>query len=133
MNSLNRKKVRKFSLTGVKINNKKLNFGFYGLVSLDTGRIDSAVIKSIVNIVNRKIKLNKDGKFWFYLNNSIPVTQIPIGTRMGKGKGNIIKHVAFVRKGQIICELTLSSKEDAILILKIIASKLPTKARIVIY
>jgi large subunit ribosomal protein L16 len=133
MNSLNRKKVRKFRLKGVKINNKKLNFGFYGLVSLDTGRIDSAVIKSIVNIVNRKIKLNKDGKFWFYLNNSIPVTQIPIGTRMGKGKGNIIKHVAFVRKGQIICELTLSSKEDAILILKIIASKLPTKARIVIY
>jgi large subunit ribosomal protein L16 len=133
MNSLNRKKLRKFRLKGVKINNKKLYFGFYGLVSLDTGRIDSLIIKSIISVVNRKIKLNKNGKFWFYLNNSIPVTQIPIGTRMGKGKGNIIKHVAFARKGQIICELTLSSKEEAIHILKIISSKLPIKARIVTY
>jgi large subunit ribosomal protein L16 len=133
MNSLNRKKLRKFRLKGVKINNKKLYFGFYGLVSLNTGRIDSAIIKSIISIVNRKIKLNKNGKFWFHLNKSIPVTQIPIGTRMGKGKGNITKHVAFVRKGQIICELTLSSKEDAIHILKIISSKLPIKARIVTY
>jgi large subunit ribosomal protein L16 len=133
MNFLNRKKLRKFRLKGVKINNKKLYFGFYGLVSLDTGRIDSAIIKSIISIVKRKIKLNKDGKFWFYLNNSIPVTQIPIGTRMGKGKGNIAKHVSFVRKGQIICELTLLSKKDAINILKIISSKLPLKSRIINY
>ena len=133
MNFLNRKKLRKFRLKGVKINNKKLYFGFYGLVSLDTGRIDSAIIKSIISIVKRKIKLNKDGKFWLYLNNSIPVTQIPIGTRMGKGKGNIAKHVSFVRKGQIICELTLLSKKDAINILKIISSKLPLKSRIINY
>ena len=133
MNFLNRKKLRKFRLKGVKINNKKLYFGFYGLVSLDTGRIDSAIIKSIISIVKRKIKLNKDGKFWFYLNNSIPVTQIPIGTRMGKGKGNITRHVSFVRKGQIICELTLLSKKDAINILKIISSKLPLKVRIINY
>ena len=31
MNFLNRKKLRKFRLKGVKINNKKLYFGFYGL------------------------------------------------------------------------------------------------------
>lgn len=133
MNFLNRKKLRKFRLKGVKINNKKLYFGFYGLVSLDTGRIDSAIIKSIISIVKRKIKLNNDGKFWFYLNNSIPVTQIPIGTRMGKGKGNFFKHVAFVRKGQILCELSVSDRTTAFSILKKAASKLPVKARIVTY
>ena len=132
MNFSNKKKLRKFKLKGVKVNNKKLYFGFYGLVSLETGRLDSKISESIISIVKRKIKL-KNGKFWFYLNHSIPVTQIPIGTRMGKGKGNFAKQVAFVRKGQIICELTTVYKKDAVDILKIVSSKLPFKARIVFY
>ena len=94
--------------------------------------MDSKISESIISIVKRKIKL-KNGKFWFYLNHSIPVTQIPIGTRMGKGKGNFTKQVAFVRKGQIICELTTVYKKDAVDILKIVSSKLPFKARIVFY
>jgi large subunit ribosomal protein L16 len=132
MNSFSDKKLRKFRLKGTKVNNKRLYFGFYGLISLETGRIDSKVFKSLIDIVKRKIK-SEGGKFWFYLNHTIPVTQIPIGTRMGKGKGNIAKQVAFVRKGQIICELSLDSKENALNILKIAASKLPVKSKIVIY
>jgi len=97
MNSLHHKKLRKFKLKGYKIHNKKLYFGFYGLKSLETGRIESKVFKSLIDIVKRKVKLHK-GKFWFSLNQSIPVTQTPIGTRMGKGKGNISHHVAFVKK-----------------------------------
>ena len=73
------------------------------------------------------------GKFWFSLNQSIPVTQTPIGTRMGKGKGNISHHVAFVKKGQILCELSLSDKSIAFEILTIAASKLPVKCKIVVY
>jgi len=132
MNTLYNKKLRKFKLKGVKIHNKKLYFGFYGLKSLETGRIDSNVFKSLIDIVKRKVKLN-GGKFWFSLNQSIPVTQIPIGTRMGKGKGNISKHVAFVKKGQILCELSVLDSEIASKILKIAASKLPVKAKIISY
>jgi ribosomal protein L16 len=132
MNSFKDKKLRKFKLKGIKINNKRLYFGFYGLITLETSRIDSKVFKSLIDIVKRKIK-SKGGKFWFYLNHTIPVTNISIGTRMGKGKGNISKHVSFVRKGQIICELSLDSQENALNILKIAASKLPVKAKIVIY
>jgi large subunit ribosomal protein L16 len=130
--NFSKKKLLKFRLKGIKVNNKKLYCGFYGLVSLETGRIDSKVFKSLIDIVKRKIKW-KGGKFWFYLNNSIDVTQIPIGTRMGKGKGNISKQVAFVRKGQILCELTTGEKKDAIQILQVAASKLPVKVRVVIY
>ena len=132
MNSLHYKKLRKFKLKGYKIHNKKLYFGFYGLKSLETGRIDSKVFKSLIDIVKRKVKLHK-GKFWFSLNQSIPVTQTPIGTRMGKGKGNISHHVAFVKKGQILCELSLSDKSIAFEILTIAASKLPVKCKIVVY
>jgi large subunit ribosomal protein L16 len=132
MNPLNNKKLKKFRLKGIKVNRKKLYFGSYGLISLETDRVDSLVFKSLIDIVKRKIK-SKKGKFWFYLNSSIPVSQIPIGTRMGKGKGNISKHVAFVRKGQTICELNLSNSKDAFSILKIASSKLPIKTKVVVY
>ena len=133
MNSVNNMKLRKFKLKGIKVNNKRLYFGFYGLITLETGRIDSKVFKSLVDIVKRKIKSKGGGKFWFYLNQSIPVTQLSIGTRMGKGKGNISKHVAFVRKGQTVCELNLSNSKDAFNILKIASSKLPIKTKVVVY
>lgn len=132
MNSLNNRKLRKFKLKGIKVNRKKLYFGSYGLISLETSRVDSQVFKSVIDIVKRKIKLKK-GKFWFYLNSSIPVSQIPIGTRMGKGKGNISKHVAFIRKGQTVCELNLSNSKDAFNILRIVSSKLPIKTKVVVY
>lgn len=132
MNPLNNRKLRKFKLKGTKVNRKKLYFGSYGLISLETSRVDSQVFKSLIDIVKRKIK-SKKGKFWFYLNSSIPVSQIPIGTRMGKGKGNISKYVAFVRKGQTVCELNLSNSKDAFDILKTASSKLPIKTKVVVY
>ena len=128
----NNQKLKKFRLKGIKVNSKKLYFGFYGLISLETGRIDNKVVKSLIDIVKRKIKIKK-GKLWFYLNMNIPVTQTSIGTRMGKGKGNIARQVTFVRKGQILCELSLLNKEEAYKILKIASSKLPTKTRIIEY
>jgi ribosomal protein L16 len=132
MSFVNSKKLRKFRLKGIKVNNKKLYFGFYGLIASETGRIDLNMVQSLLLIVKRKIKLKK-GKFWFSLNTSIPVTKISIGTRMGKGKGNIAKYVSFVRKGQIICELSLLDQASAFKILKLVSSKLPIKARIVVY
>jgi len=132
MNYLNNKKLRKFRLKGIKINKKKLNFGFYGLIALETGRIGLPVIKSFTSIIKQKIKIHR-GKMWFYLNNLIPVTQIPIGTRMGKGKGSIARHIAFVRKGQILCEISIYDSELAFDILKIASSKLPVKSKIVTY
>jgi large subunit ribosomal protein L16 len=132
MNPQNNRKLKKFRLKGVKVNRKKLYFGFYGLVSVETGRIDSKVFKSLTDIVKRKVKIKK-GKFWFYLNMTIPVSQSPIGTRMGKGKGNISKYISFVRKGQTVLELNVSNKKDALEILKIASSKLPIKTKIVLY
>jgi large subunit ribosomal protein L16 len=132
MNFVNNKKLRKFRLKGIKINNKKLHFGFYGLISLETGHIDLNMVQSLIMVLKRKIKLKK-GKFWFSLNTSIPVTKLSIGTRMGKGKGSISKYVSFVRKGHIICELSLLDKNSALSILKLVSSKLPLKTRIVVY
>ena len=43
MNFLNNRKLRKFKLKGTKVNRKKLYFGSYGLISLETSRVDSQV------------------------------------------------------------------------------------------
>lgn len=131
----NKKKLRKFRLKGVKIKGKLLYFGYYGLVSLETVRIDPGDIQRFTQIIRRQVKLKggKGSKFWFYYHDSISVTQIPIGTRMGKGKGNIIKQVAFIRKGHILCELSVLKSSIAYDIFKIAASKLPVKCKIVTY
>ena len=49
MNSLNNRKLRKFKLKGTKVNRKKLYFGSYGLISLETSRVDSQVFKSLID------------------------------------------------------------------------------------
>jgi len=51
MNYFNNKKLKKFRLKGIKINRKKLYFGSYGLVSLETSRVSSQVSKSLIDIV----------------------------------------------------------------------------------
>jgi len=132
MDFLFNKKLKKFRLKGIKVSSKKLYFGFYGLKSLETGRINSKVLVSFKNILQRQIKIKK-GKLWVTINDSIPVTKIPIATRMGKGKGNFFQKVAFVRKGQILCEVSLSNPRDALAILKLAAAKMPVKTRIVSY
>lgn len=134
MNDLfnNQRKLKKFRLKGIKINNKILNSGLYGLVSLETGRLETKVIESFIHLLKRRIKLD-GGKLWLMLNASIPVTKVPIGTRMGKGKGSFFKKVCFIKKGSIICEIRVSEKKKAFEILKSAASKLSVKTRVVFY
>jgi large subunit ribosomal protein L16 len=132
MGYMNKKKLKKFRLKGTKVSSKLLYFGSFGLKSLETGRIDSKVLKSFLSVLKRGVKLF-GGKYWLGLNNSIEVTKIPIATRMGKGKGNIDRTVAFIRKGQIFCELSISDEDFAYMLLKSAASKLPIKCRVIKY
>jgi len=129
---MNVKKLKKFSLKGIKVDTKLLYFGYFGLKSVETGRIDSKVLKSFSLVLKRGVKLY-GGNYWLGLNDSIEVTKIPIATRMGKGKGNIDRTVTFIRRGQIFCELSLSDEDFAYKILKSAASKLPIKCRIIKY
>jgi len=125
-------KLRKFKLKGIKINKKKLNFGFYGLKALETGRLDTHVLDSFNQTILRKLK-PKGAKFWSSINPSINVTKTSTSSRMGKGKGSLYKKIAFVRKGQIFCEISFLKKKDALHILKMGSSKLPIKTKLVIY
>jgi large subunit ribosomal protein L16 len=126
-------KLRKFNLKGVKdVKKKRLCFGFYGLQALETGRLSSKQLEAVSQSIRRKLK-PLGGKFWLRLNPSISVTKKPSSVRMGKGKGNIDRYVAFVRKGQILYEISNLKKSVAQGILKLGSSKIPIKTKIVYY
>jgi len=131
-NKIDSIKFRKYNLKGTKTNDKKLCFGFYGLRSLETGRISSKHIETCIMAMRRKLK-PLGGKFWVRVNPSISVTKKATSIRMGKGKGSIDRHVAFVRKGQILFEVSVADKSVALGALILGGSKIPIKTKAVFY
>jgi len=125
-------KSKKFHLKGTKYNRKKLAFGFYGLKALETGRLSVKHLETSIMAMKRKLK-PLGGQLWSRLNPSISVTKKGTSVRMGKGKGSIDRYIAFVRKGQILFELSVSNESVALVALKLGGSKIPIKTKIISY
>ena len=125
-------KFRKFNIKGSHFSNKKLSFGYYGLKSLETGRVSKDLIMTCLTAMRRKLK-PYGGKIWLRLNPCISVTKKPISIRMGKGKGSIDRYVSFVRKGQILLEVSVLDELVAYESLRLCNSKLPLKTSILKY
>ena len=60
-----------------------------------------------------------------------PLTQKPLGVRMGSGKGPVEKWIANVKPGRILFEMSYPSEEVALEALRRAGAKLPCKVRIV--
>jgi large subunit ribosomal protein L16 len=106
-----------------------LAFGDYGLKALESAWITSNQIEACRVAITRALK--KGGKLWIRIFPDKPVTARPPETRMGKGKGNVEKWVAVVKRGKILFEIAGVKEEDAIEALRIAQYKLPIKTRIV--
>ncbi|MFZ8847588.1 MAG: 50S ribosomal protein L16 [Candidatus Hydrothermia bacterium] len=106
-----------------------LAFGDYGLKALESAWITSNQIEACRVAITRALK--KGGKLWIRIFPDKPVTARPPETRMGKGKGNVEKWVAVVKRGKILFEIAGVKEEDALEALRIAQYKLPIKTRIV--
>lgn len=106
-----------------------LAFGDYGLKALESAWITSNQIEACRVAITRALK--KGGKLWIRIFPDKPVTARPPETRMGKGKGNVEKWVAVVKRGKILFEIAGVKEEDALEVLKLAQYKLPIKTRIV--
>ena len=106
-----------------------VNFGEYGLQALEPAWITARQIEAARVALTRKIK--RGGKVWLNIFPAKPVSQKPLETRMGKGKGEPEKWVAVVRPGKIIFELEGVPEELAKQAFRLASHKLPIRTRFV--
>lgn len=116
-------------MTGTETRGTELQYGDYGLQSMEPAWINSRQIEAARRAMTRSIK--RGGQVWIKIFPDKPVTAKPAETRMGSGKGNPEYWVAVVKPGRILFEMTGVERDVAVTALKLAAQKLPIKVRIV--
>lgn len=123
------RKQQKGRMTGTETRGTVLEFGEFGLQSLEPSWINSRQIEAARRAMTRHIK--RGGQVWIKIFPDKPITAKPAETRMGKGKGNPEYWVAVVKPGRVLFELKGVSKEISVRALELAAQKLPIKTRII--
>ncbi|MDO5030036.1 MAG: 50S ribosomal protein L16 [Corynebacterium sp.] len=115
--------------SGMSKGGNKVTFGDFGLQALEPSYITNRQIEAARIAINRHVK--RGGKVWIQIFPDRPLTQKPLGVRMGSGKGPVEKWVANVKPGRILFEMSYPDEAVAIEALKRAGAKLPIKTRIV--
>ena len=123
------RKLQKGRIRGKATRGNKVTNGEFGLQSLEIGLITSNQIEAARIAMTRYIK--RGGQVWIKIFPDKPMTSKPIGTRMGKGKGNVEYWVAPVKPGRVMFEIAGVSEETAKEALRLAANKLSVKCKFV--
>ena len=123
------KKYRKIRIKRIEQRQTTLEFGSFGLRTLEGGQISSRQIEAVRRVITRKLK--RIGKLWIRIFPNTPVTKKPIEVRMGKGKGAVDRWVAVVKPGTIIYEIGEARENLAKVALLSGAKKLSMKCNFV--
>lgn len=115
---------------GVATRGTNIDFGKYGLRSLENERLTSRQIEAARRAMTRYIK--RGGKVWIRVFPHTPVTAKPNEVRMGSGKGSVSHYVAKIQAGTIIFELDGVNREIAKEAMRLAGRKLPVKTRFVV-
>lgn len=106
-----------------------LNFGDFGLKTLESGWITDRQIEAARIAMTRHIK--RGGKIWIRMFPDKPITKKPAETRMGSGKGAPDHWVAVVKPGRVLYEIQGVGEELAREAMMLAAQKLPVKTKFV--
>ena len=106
-----------------------LNFGSYGLKSVEPERITARQIEAARRALTRHMK--RAGRVWIRIFPDVPVSKKPAEVRMGSGKGTPELWVARVKPGRVIFEIDGVNVQTAKEALSLAAAKLPIKTRFV--
>ena len=123
------RKYQKGRLKGVKPNTSFLEFGKYGIKSLESGRIKARTIEAVRRVMTRKFK--RIGQIWIRVFPSIPITNKPAEVRMGKGKGSVSYWVCGIQKGEILYEMDGIPFQLALSGSELASHKLPLKTEFI--
>ena len=122
------RKVQKGKLKGIARRGNTVNFGEFGLQSLEWGWITGRQIEAGRVAAVRSAP---GGRVFIRMFPHKPVSAKPAETRMGKGKGEPDRWVACVKPGTVMYELGGVNEEQAVLAFNRVAHKLPVRVKLV--
>ncbi len=123
------RKQQKGSYAGVASRGNSIDFGKFGIKTLEPGWITARQIESARRAITRHIK--KGGQVWIRIFPDKPVTLKSAEVPMGSGKGAVDHFVAVVKPGRILFELDGVAPELAKNALKLAQYKLPVKTKVI--
>lgn len=123
------RKAHKGRIHGKASRCNKLNFGEYGIKTLQPERIISNQIEAARVALTRYMK--RTGKVWTRIFSNIPVSKKPTEVRMGKGKGTTEFWVCRVKPGRILFEVDGVTEAVAKVALYKASAKLPIKTKFI--
>jgi large subunit ribosomal protein L16 len=106
-----------------------LNFGAYGLKSLEPERVTARQIEAARRAITREMK--RQGRVWIRVFPDLPVSTKPAEVRMGSGKGTPEYWAARVHPGRILFEIDGVPDDVAREALRLGAAKLPIRTKVV--
>jgi len=106
-----------------------LNFGMFGLKSVEQLRVTASQIEAARRAAVREMK--RQGRFFIRIFPDLPVSKKPNEVRMGKGKGSPEYFAVRVSPGRIMFEINGVDEAVARKALELAASKLPVKTKVV--
>lgn len=115
---------------GIACRGNNLNFGDFGLVSLEAGRVTARQLEAGRIAISRSVK--RGGKLWLRVFPDRPITKKPAETRMGSGKGSPEYWIAKIQPGRILYEMNGVTREQAEEAFRLASHKLPFKTRIIV-
>ena len=124
------RKKQKGRVKGLATRGHRIEFGDFGLKSLESHWITSRQIEAARIALNRYMK--REGKVWIRIFPDKPVTKKPAEVRMGKGKGSPEYWVAVIKPGTIMFEVQGVPMEVAQEALRLAAQKLPVTTKFVV-
>ncbi len=122
------RKVQRGRLRGIAQRGNEVDFGEYGLQSLEWGWITGRQIEAARVAASRAAP---EARVYIRVFPHKPVSKKPAETRMGKGKGEPDHWVAEVRPGTVMYELGGIAEAKAVLTLNRMAHKLPIRVKLV--
>src|SRR2546421_751553 len=121
------RKSQRGSRKGTASRNLRIDFGEFGLQTLERAWITNTQLEAARVALTRNMK--RKGKLWIRIFPDKSVTSRPPETRMGKGKGQPEYWVATVKPGNILFELDGVPESVARESLRLAADKLPVRTK----
>ena len=123
------RKMHRGRMRGMANSGNKVQFGDFGLKSLEPGWVTARQIEAARRAITHHLR--RGGQVWIRIFPDKPITKKPLEMRQGGGKADVDQWVAVVKPGRMLFELAGVGGEIATEALRLASHKLPIATRMV--